>query len=94
MLLGSWVALLVSFILEVGQAFLLDTNKYMAMLQVSQTNIWQTNPMMLLLAVVFIAFALFYAPRQPIRTWQAIEACCSQLILWRISRRPVATLPL
>lgn len=65
LLLGSWIALLVSFILEASQAFLLDANKYMATLQLNQADFWQTNPMMLVLAVIFIAFALFYAPRQP-----------------------------
>lgn len=65
MLLGSWVALLTSFILEVAQAFLVDANKQVVIIQLSQANIWQTNPMMLILAVLFIAFALFYAPRQP-----------------------------
>ena len=64
-LLGSWVALLTSFILEVVQAFLADANKHVTIIQLSQANIWQTNPMMLILAVLFIAFALLYAPRQP-----------------------------
>lgn len=65
LLLGSWIALLVSFILEMAQAFLLNVDKHMTVIQASQTNLWQTNPTMLILAVIFIAFALFYAPKQP-----------------------------
>lgn len=65
MILGSWVAVLVSIILETGQAFLLDTNTHPAMIHLSQTGLWHTNPTMLLLALLFIAFATFYAPKQP-----------------------------
>ena len=65
MLLGSWVALLASIILETGQAFLLNVDKHMALIQLNPANTWQTNPMMLILAVLFIAFAILYAPRQP-----------------------------
>ena len=65
MLLGSWVSLLVSIILETGQAFLLNVDKHMTLIQLNPANIWQTNPMMLILAILFIAFAILYAPRQP-----------------------------
>jgi len=65
MILGSWVAVLVSIILETAQAFLLDTNKHTAMIQLSQASIWHTNPLILVLALLFIAFAIFYAPKQP-----------------------------
>lgn len=65
MILGSWVAVLVSIILETAQAFLLDTNTHPVMIHLSQTGLWRTNPTMLLLALLFIAFATFYAPKQP-----------------------------
>lgn len=65
MILGSWVAILVSIILETAQAFLLDTNTHPVMIHLSQTGLWRTNPTMLLLALLFIAFATFYAPKQP-----------------------------
>jgi len=65
MILGSWVAVLVSINLETAQAFLLDTNTHPAMIHLSQTGLWHTNPTMLLLALLFIAFATFYAPKQP-----------------------------
>ena len=65
MLLGSWVALLAALILEVAQSLLVDVNKQVAVIQLSQANLWQTNPMMLLLAILFVTFALLYAPRQP-----------------------------
>ena len=65
MILGSWVAVLVSIILETAQSFLLDTNQQPAMIQLSQAGLWHTNTTMLLLALLFIAFAIFYAPKQP-----------------------------
>jgi len=65
MLLGSWVALLASIILETGQAFLLNVDKHMTVIHLSQADIWHTNPMMLVLALLFIAFAILYAPKQP-----------------------------
>lgn len=67
MLLGSWVSLLVSIVLETGQAFLLNVDKHMAFIQLNPASmsIWQTNPMMLILAVLFIMFAILYAPKQP-----------------------------
>ncbi len=65
MLLGSWVALLVSLIVETAQAFLFDPNQHTAIIHLSQSELWHTNPTILLLALLFIAFAIFYAPKQP-----------------------------
>ncbi len=65
LLIGSWLAMLVSFILELIQALPLSLTQHMPMLQMANPVTWQTNPTMLLLAVLFILFAMFYAPRQP-----------------------------
>jgi hypothetical protein len=55
LIIGSWFALLVGIILEATQAFL----------QLANASTWQTSPTTLLLAVILIVFAIFYAPRQP-----------------------------
>jgi hypothetical protein len=34
-------------------------------LQLAHPELWQTNPTILLLAVLFFVFAIIYAPRQP-----------------------------
>lgn len=65
LMLGSWLALLIALILEVTQAFLLGFERHIALLQLPQPDVWQTNPTMLFLAVLFIVFAVLYAPRQP-----------------------------
>lgn len=65
LLIGSWLAMLVSFILELIQALPLSLTQHMPALQMANPVTWQTTPTILLLAVLFILFAMFYAPRQP-----------------------------
>jgi hypothetical protein len=65
LMIGSWLALLAALILEVTQGFLFGFERNIALLQLSQPDVWQTNPTMLFLAVLFIVFAVLYAPRQP-----------------------------
>ncbi|MEO8972907.1 MAG: zf-HC2 domain-containing protein [Ktedonobacteraceae bacterium] len=65
LLVGSWLAMLVSFILELIQALPLSLTQHLPALQMANPVTWQTNPTILLLAVLFILFAMFYAPRQP-----------------------------
>ncbi len=65
LLIGSWLAMLVSFILEFIQALPLSLTQHMPALQMANPVTWQTTPTILLLAALFILFAMFYAPRQP-----------------------------
>ncbi|HLJ36006.1 MAG TPA: zf-HC2 domain-containing protein [Ktedonobacteraceae bacterium] len=65
LLIGSWLAMLVSFILEFIQALPLSLTQHMPALQMANPVTWQTSPTVLLFAVLFILFAVFYAPRQP-----------------------------
>lgn len=65
LLLGSWFALFIGLILEASQALLINFERHVPVLEFAQANVWQTNPTMLLLAVMFIVFAVLYAPRQP-----------------------------
>ena len=65
LLIGSWLAMLISLILELIQALPLSLTQHMPVLQMANPVTWQTNPTILLLAVLFVLFALFYAPRQP-----------------------------
>ncbi len=65
LLIGSWLAMLVSFILEFIQTLPLSLTQHMPALQIANPVTWQTNTTTLLLAVLFVLFALFYAPRQP-----------------------------
>ena len=65
LLIGSWLAMLTSFILELIQALPLSLTQHMPVLQMANPTTWQTTPTILLIAALFILFALFYAPRQP-----------------------------
>jgi len=65
LLIGSWLAMLVSFILEMIQALPLSMTQHLPVLQMANPTTWQTNPTILVLAVLFILFAVLYAPRQP-----------------------------
>lgn len=65
LMIGSWLALLTALILEATQASLFGFERHLALLQLTQPDVWQTNPTMLFLAVVLIVFAILYAPRQP-----------------------------
>ena len=62
--IGSVVALVASLMLEVIQAMAVNVEQGMVAFQLSHTNAWQTNPAMLLIAVLLIGFAIFYAPRK------------------------------
>jgi hypothetical protein len=65
LLLGSWFAMIVTFMLEVTQAILSGFTRYTPALRFTPPELWQTTPMMLLLALLIIVFAVIYAPRQP-----------------------------
>ena len=65
LMIGSWLALLTALILEATQAFVFGFERHISLLQLTQPDVWQTNPTMLFLAVVLIVFAVLYAPRQP-----------------------------
>jgi hypothetical protein len=65
LMLGSAIALLFSLILEATQALPIYMEKGLIGLQLARPDLWQTNPTILLLAVLFFVFAIFYAPRQP-----------------------------
>jgi hypothetical protein len=62
--IGSVFALVASLILEVIQALAVNVEQGMVAFQLSHSNAWQTNPAMLLIAVLLIGFAVFYAPRK------------------------------
>jgi hypothetical protein len=65
LMVGSAIALLFSLILEATQALPPYMEKGLIGLQLARPELWQTNPTILLLAVLFLVFAIFYAPRQP-----------------------------
>ncbi|HEX6482788.1 MAG TPA: zf-HC2 domain-containing protein [Ktedonobacteraceae bacterium] len=65
LMVGSVIALLFSLILEATQALPSYMEKGLIGLQLARPDLWQTNPTILLLAVLFFVFAILYAPRQP-----------------------------
>jgi len=65
LMVGSAIALLFSLILEATQALPPYMEKGLIGLQLARPELWQTNPTILLLAALFLVFAIFYAPRQP-----------------------------
>lgn len=65
LVIGSWFAVLVAFVLESLQALPLYFERHIPILQLASPASWQTNPTILLLALLFILFAIFYVPRQP-----------------------------
>ncbi len=65
LLLGSWFAMIVTFMLEITQAILSGFTRHVAALHFTPPELWQTTPTMLLLALLIIVFAIIYAPRQP-----------------------------
>jgi hypothetical protein len=65
LMVGSVIALLFSLILEATQALPTYMEKGLIGLQLAHPELWQTNPTILLLAVLFFVFAIIYAPRQP-----------------------------
>jgi Putative zinc-finger len=65
LMVGSVIGLLFSLILEATQALPSYMEKGLIGLQLARPDLWQTNPTILLLAVLFFVFAILYAPRQP-----------------------------
>ncbi|HLH63118.1 MAG TPA: zf-HC2 domain-containing protein [Ktedonobacteraceae bacterium] len=65
MMVGSVIGLLFSLILEATQALPTNIEQGLLGLQLARPDLWQTNPIIILLAVLFFVFAILYAPRQP-----------------------------
>ncbi len=65
LLIGSAFAVLIALLIEVWQTIPIIFEKGAISLHLANPDFWQTNPAILLLAILFIAFAVFYAPRQP-----------------------------
>jgi len=65
LMVGSAFALAISLIIEALQAIPITLEKGLLMLQLARPDMWQTSPYIILLAVLFFGFAVFYAPRQP-----------------------------
>jgi hypothetical protein len=65
MILGSWLALGISLIIEVTQSFAFNMQNHWITLEPLLASHWQTNPLTLALAIVLTIFALYYAPRRP-----------------------------
>ncbi len=65
LMVGSVIGLLFSLILEATQALPTHLEQGLLGLQLARPDLWQTNPAIILLAVLFFAFAILYAPRQP-----------------------------
>jgi hypothetical protein len=65
LLLGSWFAVLVALVCESIQVLPLYIAQHLPALQLASPSSWQTTPTVLCLAVLFIVFAVLYAPRQP-----------------------------
>lgn len=62
--LGSLFALVASLLLEIIQAIGVNVEQGMVAFQLSHPTIWQTNPVMLLIAILLVGIAVFYAPRK------------------------------
>ncbi len=65
LLIGSWFAIMAALVLEALQELPLYVERQAPLLQFANPSTWQTSPTVLFLAVLFIIFAVFYAPRQP-----------------------------
>jgi len=65
LLIGSWFAFMAALVLEALQELPLYVERYAPLLQFANPSTWQTSPTILFLAVLFIIFAVIYAPRQP-----------------------------
>jgi hypothetical protein len=65
LLIGSWFAIMAALVLESLQELPLYVERHAPLLQFANPSTWQTSPTVLFLAVLFIIFAVFYAPRQP-----------------------------
>jgi hypothetical protein len=65
LLIGSAFALAISLILEALQAVPITIERGLFVLQFARPDVWQTSPLVLLLALFLFIFAVFHAPRQP-----------------------------
>jgi hypothetical protein len=65
LLIGSWFAIMVALVLESVQALPVYFERHLPMLQLASPASWQTSPTILLLTLLFVVFAVLYAPRQP-----------------------------
>ncbi len=63
--LGSVFGVAASLIIEVLQAIFSSPERTAPVLQFLRMNIGQTTPFTLILAFILLAFAIYYAPRQP-----------------------------
>lgn len=63
--LGSVFGIAVSLVIEVFQAWADSFQRLVPVLQILHENIGQTTPWTLLAALILLAFAVYYAPRQP-----------------------------
>lgn len=64
-LVGSAFAVAITLLIEALQAVPISVEKGLLVLQLARPDVWQTSPTILLLALCFFTFAVFYAPRQP-----------------------------
>lgn len=62
---GAAFALAISLIIEALQAIPITLEKGLLVLQLARPDMWQSSPYVIVLAVLFFGFAVFYAPRQP-----------------------------
>ncbi len=62
---GSVVSVGVALLLEVLQAIITSLEKTMPFIDFLHTNLLQTTPTALFIALLLIVFAVYYAPRQP-----------------------------
>jgi len=65
LLIGSWFAIMAALVLEALQELPPYIERHAPLLHFANPSAWQTSPTVLFLAVLFIIFAVFYAPRQP-----------------------------
>lgn len=63
--IGSAFAAAISLLIEALQAIPITVEKGLPVLQLARPDVWQTSPVILLLAVLFFIFAVYYAPQQP-----------------------------
>lgn len=64
-LIGSAFAVAITLLIEALQTVPISVEKGLLILQLARPDVWQTSPTILLLALCFFTFAVFYAPRQP-----------------------------
>lgn len=65
MLLGSWMATVITLVVEASQVLVFNVQGSMPTIDLSFSLNWQTHPAMLGIALLLLAFAIYLAPRQP-----------------------------